>query len=85
MRASGPSFMEMPFLTRETWPLLSRLPWLLSGSTKGWVGGLGGPFRKESSCTVERKIEQCGRPRNFWALQWWYLEIMGGAGLKVEV
>lgn len=40
-RASGPSFMEMPFLARGTWPLLSHLPWLLSGSTMERGRGLG--------------------------------------------
>jgi len=47
---------------------------------------LGGPFRKERGCMVEsRETGQCGRPRNFWALQWWYLEAMGDAGPEVEV
>lgn len=36
---------------------------------------MGGPFRKERDRTEERREDgQCGRPRNFWALQWWYLE-----------
>lgn len=40
-RASGPSFMEMPPLRWGMWPLLSRPPWLLSGSTLGWGRRLG--------------------------------------------
>lgn len=82
-RALGPSFMEMPPLTRGTWPLLSHLPWLLSGNTAGWGRGLGRALRKEGGCVMERtEVGQCDSPRNFWALQGWCLEAVGGTSSK---
>lgn len=41
MRASGPSFMEMPFLTRGRGPGSQHLPWLLYGNTTVGVEGRG--------------------------------------------
>lgn len=54
MRASGPSFMKMPPLTLGSWPLLSHLPWLLSGNTVGWGRGLERALRKERGHVGER-------------------------------
>lgn len=77
--------MEKPPLTWGTWPLLSHLPWLLR--EHGGVGeGAGRALQEGMSCMMERReVGQCGGPRNFWALQWWYLEAVADADPKAEV
>lgn len=85
-RASGPSFIETPLLTRERGPY-SHVGLGCSGSTGvGGGAGLGRALQEGARRTEERREDgQCGRPRNFWALQWWYLQARGDAGPKGEV